>query len=441
MKTSRIALTALALGLAGAVAVAVTANAGPQSAPSLAAPDISVDNVKAHLNQLQTIATNNSGNRRAGSGGHTASVAYIEQKLKDAGYTVARQRCSSGCQYASDNLIADWPGGDTSQTVMFGAHLDGVSAGPGINDNGSGSAAILEAALALASANPTMTKHVRFGWWTDEEQGLNGSKFYVGSLTSTQKSAIKGYYNFDMIASTNAGYFVNNITTAVAKPLKDYWESLNLAPEENKEGAGRSDDYSFQNAGIPSSGYATGASARKTSAQQQKWGGTANSSYDPCYHASCDKYPTNINDTALNRAADGIAYTIWAQAVNSGPSPTSSPTASPSSSPTPRPTTSPTVSPTAGPTTPPNGTVTVTNPGNQSGFVGFQSFPVQVKATSSTGGTLTFSATGLPPGLAISSSGAISGTPTTAGTYSVKVTATAGGASGSTTFSYQIYGF
>ena len=70
---------------------------------------------------------------------------------------------------------------------MFGAHLDGVSAGPGINDNGSGSSTLLEIALTLAAQNPTMTKHVRFAWWTDEEQGLNGSEFYVNSLTTTQR--------------------------------------------------------------------------------------------------------------------------------------------------------------------------------------------------------------------------------------------------------------
>ncbi|MGY0231673.1 M28 family peptidase [Longispora urticae] len=282
--------------------------------PNPTVPDIDVAKVQAHLTQFNTIASNNGGNRRAGSAGYTASLAYVKGKLTAAGYNVVEQTCNSGCTYTSNNLIADWPGGDTANTVMFGAHLDGVSAGPGINDNGSGSAALLETALALASANPTMTKHVRFGWWTDEEQGLNGSEFYVNSLSSTQKSAIKGYYNFDMIASTNAGYFINNVNTATAKPLKDYWDSLNLSPEENVEGQGRSDDASFKNAGIATSGYATGASARKTSAQQQKWGGTANSAYDPCYHASCDT-TNNINATALNRGADGIAYAIWNLAV------------------------------------------------------------------------------------------------------------------------------
>ncbi|MGW1992886.1 M28 family peptidase, partial [Embleya sp. NPDC001921] len=202
----------------------------------------------------------------------------------------------------------------------FGAHLDGVSAGPGINDNGSGSATLLENALALAQANPTLSKHVRFGWWAGEEQGLQGSQFYVGQLSSTQRSAIKGYYNFDMVGSPNGGYFINNINSTTAAPMKAYWDTLNLRPEENVEGQGRSDDYSFQQGGIPTSGYAAGADARKTSAQATKWGGQANASYDSCYHSACDT-TANINATVLDRSADGIAYTIWKTAVG-GPAPT-----------------------------------------------------------------------------------------------------------------------
>ncbi|OLR91753.1 peptidase M28 [Actinokineospora bangkokensis] len=289
----------------------LTAAAPAQAA---AAPNIDVAAVQAHLTQLNTLATQNGGNRRAGSAGYTASVAYIKGKLQAAGFTVSEQTCTT-CNYRSNNLIADWPGGDTSRTVMFGAHLDSVSAGPGINDNGSGSAVLLQNALALASANPALTKHVRFAWWTDEESGLLGSRFYVNQLTSAQRSAISGYYNFDMVGSRNGGYFINNITTATAAPLKAYWDSLGLSPEENTEGVGRSDDYSFKNAGIPTSGYATGASARKTSAQASKWGGTANAAYDSCYHSSCDT-TSNINATALDRAADGVAYAIWNQAVS-----------------------------------------------------------------------------------------------------------------------------
>ncbi|GLY22369.1 M28 family peptidase [Micromonospora sp. NBRC 101691] len=313
---------AVALAVATALTVPTTPSAsasGPTRtvAPApLAAPDIAVANVQAHLTQFQTIAQQNGGHRRAGSAGYTASVAYVKGKLQAAGYTVTEQVCTS-CVYRSNNLIAEWPAGPTDQVVMFGAHLDGVSAGPGINDNASGSAVLLENALVLAQQRPTMTKRVRFAWWTDEEQGLNGSEFYVNSLSATQRGYIKGYYNFDMVGSTNAGYFINRITSTTAAPLKAYWDSLGLQPEENREGQGRSDDYPFQQAGIPTSGYAAGASARKTSAQAAKWGGTSGASYDPCYHRSCDT-TSNVSATVLNRNADGIAYAIWQLAVGGG---------------------------------------------------------------------------------------------------------------------------
>ncbi|MGD0706404.1 MAG: putative Ig domain-containing protein [Trebonia sp.] len=84
-------------------------------------------------------------------------------------------------------------------------------------------------------------------------------------------------------------------------------------------------------------------------------------------------------------------------------------------------------------------TVTVTNPGNQTGTVG-TAVSLQVGATDSASGqALTFTASGLPAGLSISSSGRISGTPTTAGTSSVTVTATdTTGAHGSASFSWAI---
>jgi hypothetical protein len=85
-------------------------------------------------------------------------------------------------------------------------------------------------------------------------------------------------------------------------------------------------------------------------------------------------------------------------------------------------------------------TVTVTNPGNQTGTVGTAA-SLQIKATdSATGQTLTYAATGLPAGLSISSStGLISGTPTTAGTSSVTVTVSDGtGASGTAAFTWTI---
>ncbi|MFF5858555.1 M28 family peptidase [Streptomyces sp. NPDC012751] len=284
-------------------------------------PDVDVAKVQAHLTQLNTIASQNGGNRRSTTAGYRASLAYVKDRLQTAGYTVTEQSCTSGCTAgAGNNLIAEWPQGDANNVYMFGAHLDSVSAGPGINDNGSGSAALLETALTLAQSNPAMKNRVRFAWWTDEEQGMKGSGFYARSLSTTERARIKAYYNFDMVASTNAGYFVNNLNSAAAAPMKAYWDSLGLAPQENVEGQGRSDDYSFQQVGIPTSGYATGASDVKSATEAAKWGGTAGRAYDSCYHSACDT-TGNINATALNRSADGIAYTIWKTAVGDAPAP------------------------------------------------------------------------------------------------------------------------
>ncbi|GAA2582130.1 hypothetical protein GCM10010435_69670 [Winogradskya consettensis] len=302
-----LAAVTVALSALPAAASPGSSLSAPGSTLLAAPPAVSVANVNAHLQQLQTFATSNGGNRATGTAGHTATTTYLQQKLQAAGYTVTVQTCTT-CSGSAKNIIADWPGGDTSNTYMFGAHSDGVSAGPGINDDGSGTASLLEAALQLAASNPTMTNHLRLGWWAGEEQGLIGSKFYVNSLTTAQKTAIKAYGTFDMIASTNGGYFVTG-TDAVAVKLREYFASISVPTETSTECC--SDDGSFRNAGIPSSINSTGASYTKTSAQVTKWGGTAGAAYDPCYHKACDTYPSNINTTSLGRWANAEEYALW----------------------------------------------------------------------------------------------------------------------------------
>lgn len=122
-----------------------------------------------------------------------------------------------------------------------------------------------------------------------------------------------GYLNFDMVASPNGGYF-NRVTSGLGQTLKAYYDSIGVQTEENRQGAGRSDDASFNAAGIQTSGVAAGASYTKTSAQAQKWGGTAGQAFDPCYHRSCDT-SANINDTILDRSAVATAYALWTLAV------------------------------------------------------------------------------------------------------------------------------
>ncbi|MER6556185.1 M28 family metallopeptidase [Streptomyces sp. NPDC001027] len=291
--------------------VGSTAGAAPAPgpAPLAAAPDIPVANVKAHLAQLQSIATANGGNRAHGRAGYKASLDYAKAKLDAAGYTtVVQQFTSSG--RTGYNLIADWPGGNTGQVVMAGSHLDSVTAGAGINDNGSGSAAVLELALTVARTGYQPTKHLRFAWWGAEELGMVGSRYYVNNLSSANRARISGYLNFDMIGSPNPGYFVYDDDPTIEKTFKDYFAGIGVPTEIETEGDGRSDHAPFKNVGVPVGGLFSGADYTKTTAQAAKWGGTAGRAFDRCYHSSCDT-SANIDDTALNRNADAAAYAVW----------------------------------------------------------------------------------------------------------------------------------
>ncbi|MCJ0870000.1 M28 family metallopeptidase [Streptomyces sp. AP-93] len=311
LSVSRRLATVTAFAVAGLFAA--TAPAALASPASVAAaptpPDIPLANVKAHLTQLQSIATANGGNRAHGRAGYKASIDYVKAKLDAAGFTTSLQTFTSGGA-TGYNLIADWPGGDPGSVLMSGAHLDSVTSGAGINDNGSGSAAVLETALAVSRAGLTPTKHLRFGWWGAEELGLIGSKAYVNSLPTAERAKFAGYLNFDMIGSPNPGYFVYDDDPTIEQTFKNYYAGLGVPTEIETEGDGRSDHASFKNVGIPVGGLFTGASNTKSAAQAQKWGGTSGQAFDRCYHSSCDN-TSNINDTALDRNSDAIAYAIW----------------------------------------------------------------------------------------------------------------------------------
>lgn len=299
-------VSAVTLLATGSIAGAAPA---PESGAIAAAPDLPVANVKAHLTQLQSIATANGGNRAHGRTGYKASLDYVKAKLDAAGYTTVIQQFTSSGR-TGYNLVADWPGGDTNQVLMAGSHLDSVTAGAGINDNGSGSAAVLETALAVSRAGYHPTKHLRFAWWGAEELGMVGSRYYVNNLSSANRTRISGYLNFDMIGSPNPGYFVYDDDPAIEKTFKDYFSGLGIPTEIETEGDGRSDHAPFKSAGVPVGGLFSGADYIKTAAQAAKWGGTAGRAFDRCYHSSCDT-TANINDTALDRNADALAYAVW----------------------------------------------------------------------------------------------------------------------------------
>ncbi|MBB2909196.1 aminopeptidase S [Streptosporangium becharense] len=309
-----------------AIPLAFTAPAASAAVP----PDISLTAVKAHLTQLQSIATANGGNRAHGRPGYLASANYVKNLLDGAGFTTTLQSFTYNGA-TGYNVIADWPGGDPNDVLMVGAHLDSVTAGPGINDNGTGSAAILETALEVARQGLAPSKHLRFAWWGAEELGLRGSQYYVNNLPAAERSKVKGYLNFDMVGSPNPGYFVydgDNSDGVGSGPgpagsaqleatLQAYFTSIGV-PTRGTDFDGRSDYGPFINVGIPAGGTFTGAEGIKSSAQATLWGGTAGQAFDPCYHRACDTI-SNVSDTALDRNADAIAYAVWTIATATPP--------------------------------------------------------------------------------------------------------------------------
>ena len=218
------------------------------------------------------------------------------------------------------NVIAERAGGNRNNVVMAGAHLDSITDGPGNNDNGSGSAALLETALQIAKLKPENT--LRFAWWGAEEEGLIGSQAYVDGLSQAERDRIALYLNFDMVGSPNYIFMVYDADQSTfpgppgvpipagSAAIEDVFESfytLRGEPYDDTEFSGRSDYEAFILADIPSSGLFTGAEVVKTAEQQAIWGGTTGAQFDPCYHLACDTFANN-SDHALDVNSDSIAF-------------------------------------------------------------------------------------------------------------------------------------
>ena len=219
------------------------------------------------------------------------------------------------------NVIAELPGRNEDNVVMAGAHLDSVIEGPGINDNGSGSAALLETALLMANLHPENT--LRFAWWAAEEQGLVGSADYVAGLSQAERDRIALYMNYDMVGSPNYIFMVYDADESTfeapvvvpegSEAIEDVYESyytLIGEPYDDTEFSGRSDYEAFILAGIPSSGLFTGAEVVKTEEQEAIWGGIAGEQFDPCYHLACDTFANNVDLHALDVNSDLIAFAM-----------------------------------------------------------------------------------------------------------------------------------
>jgi Zn-dependent M28 family amino/carboxypeptidase len=249
----------------------------------------------------------------------TAVEQSVGQQLAGvAGLTLALKTSTFRGLATTSNVLAESKEGDANNVVMVGAHLDSVAKGGGIQDNGSGSAAILEVATQMGKVKPR--NKLRFALWSAEESGLVGSTRYVEGLLPAEKDKIALYLNFDMIGSPNHVFYIYDGdnsdgvgagpgpvgSTGIEKIFETFYNKKGV-PFKGTDFDGRSDYGPFIEAGVPAGGLFTGAEGIKTAAEAEVWGGIAGTAYDPCYHEACDNYG-NINLFALDVNSDAVAY-------------------------------------------------------------------------------------------------------------------------------------
>ncbi|KXT01049.1 hypothetical protein AC579_2565 [Pseudocercospora musae] len=287
-------------GEAGAVAAVIYNNEkglfggtlGDPEADHVASFSISLEEAQPYIKELQ-------------DGGSVSVIAYIDAEVKTIG---------------TNNIIAETVQGDKDNCVMLGAHSDSVEAGPGINDDGSGTLSLLEVATALTSFS--VNNCVRFAWWAGEEEGLLGSNYYAGTLSPKENQKVRLFMDYDMMGSPNFAYQIYNATNdenpAGSEELRDLYvdwykkHGLNYTfiPFD-----GRSDYDGFIRAGIPAGGVATGAEGVKTKEEAGEFGGKPGDWYDPCYHQLCDNVG-NVNMTAWIVNTKLIAHSVATYAAS-----------------------------------------------------------------------------------------------------------------------------
>jgi len=229
-------------------------------------------------------------------------------------------------QITQVNVLAELPGINSDNIVMVGSHLDSVATGPGVQDNGSGNAAVLETAIQMAKVKPHNT--VRFAWWGAEEAGLVGSINYVFGLSEEERNRIALYLNFDMIGSPNPVLFVYDGddsdgvgagpgpegSAQIEALFEEFYTQVGV-PYKGTDFSGRSDYGPFIYFGIPAGGLFTGAEGLKTPDEAAIWGGVAGLQYDPCYHLACDTFD-NISLPVLFLNSNAVAFATLQYAMN-----------------------------------------------------------------------------------------------------------------------------
>ncbi|GIM90544.1 M20/M25/M40 family metallo-hydrolase [Paractinoplanes toevensis] len=307
MRVRKFALAGVAAAVTATLAVAGSTYAGAATvtpvAPVAAAtpPVITAAAPMAHLTQLMNFAKASSNTRVIGSTGFTSTVSYLQSQLTGLGWTTTVQNFTTGGKKAA-NVIAEWPYGDAAHVIMAGAHSDSVKAGPGINDDGSGVAALLANASAITQSGLRPAKRIRFGFWGAEEQGDIGSSYYVSHLAGGETAKIDAYLNFDMVGNkvengkaVGWSLYADGQSNGLNTPFKTYFTSKGITVNPSLDTDDRSDHAAFKNAGVKVTGVSSVRSLNELGA---------------CYHKACDDL-TDVSSDSMVLASNAIASAVW----------------------------------------------------------------------------------------------------------------------------------
>ncbi|WYZ42721.1 hypothetical protein EsH8_VI_000420 [Colletotrichum jinshuiense] len=232
----------------------------------------------------------------------------IKERL-DAGETIEAhfQQTQIVEERITQNVFVETEEGDPHNVIILGAHLDSVQAGPGINDDGSGTSLLLELFLALTKYR-TKSK-VRFAWWGAEENGLLGSKYYCSNLVASEVDDILVYLNFDMVSKGYFGVADTDGSThgSVAPPgsdvvehiYEDYFESkgIEVTPAILTNGSDYASFWQILNKPFGFLNTGTGVAQ------------------DPCYHQACDTIE-NPNPETITVNARAAAHILTVLSLN-----------------------------------------------------------------------------------------------------------------------------
>ncbi|PJE22966.1 MAG: peptidase M28 [Mycobacterium sp.] len=300
-----------AVGKGAAAVIVISQPSGQGAPPTLFNP--------GYYNQLTVPVAVVGANGAAALKASTASVRLVLD--------------AENVRVVSRNVLAQTKTGSANEVVMVGTHLDSPAESPGINNAGSGVAAVLETALQLGPL-PPVANAVRFAFWGAAENGLNGSMDYVFSLDNNALNDIALYLNFDMLGSPNPGFFTDDGdqsgpagpgvaasdipegSAGIERTLAGYLNLTGKRPADMPLNT-RTDYHPFLVAGVPVGGMNTGASQTKTTVQARLWGGQPGAAFDPNYQGPRDTVD-EINRDALAVMGSGVAFAVGTYADSIG---------------------------------------------------------------------------------------------------------------------------